>query len=644
MAIDTLDELKYYCNEKEPAGALMLIGEWGCGKTYLIDHTLSEALKDSHIFIRISLFGISSMDAVPTAVKQAWIETSLEDKGTVGTWMKKAIHAKEAIASVAGSVNDTAGAVLSLDISKFATISKTIGEKTVVLVFDDLERCRIDPVDLLGVINDYCENQKFHTIIIANEDYMLKQEACVSVTDKNGKDSAEVKPENHPYVNTTAKCLSYKEIKEKIVQRTVRIVPDYSSIIKSIIESFATNDEEYKQFLISQIEGLQNLFDVGIPMTETALKESDIVGETLAKVQSVHNPHNIRSFRCAIQDFHRVFKLLNSYDITESLDEWLYAFVMFTMAHRAGVVTGNERYGDLFTDVEVSQLYPSFYKDRYMLKFEKTWILHGEWDEEFAAIQIEKLKERQQAATPYDIVRTYQLVHIDEEIFNEGFPKVLEKAYSGELEIDDYIQFIRNTASARRYQFELPASVNWDKVKSGIQKKLESMMQQGEEDTRTRQYIGDNNLALLTEEERSTYILIDEFRKGEKLILAKNRKEFLDLMKTNHVSALSKYKNKRFECFDEEMADSVVQAFTKCSNMEKFSLVDDFKEMWELSIQSPDIDQEKNLEGFRNLHTKLIEEKNSVDKTKTITLSHFDRFIVLIEKLIAKIEARGADT
>ena len=73
MAIDALNELKYYCNEKEPAGALMLIGEWGCGKTYLIDHALSEGLKETHIIIRISLFGISSMDAVRAAVKQAWI-------------------------------------------------------------------------------------------------------------------------------------------------------------------------------------------------------------------------------------------------------------------------------------------------------------------------------------------------------------------------------------------------------------------------------------------------------------------------------------------------------------------------------------------------------------------------------------------
>ena len=38
--MNTLEELLYYCNEPEPVGALLLTGEWGCGKTYLIVKTL----------------------------------------------------------------------------------------------------------------------------------------------------------------------------------------------------------------------------------------------------------------------------------------------------------------------------------------------------------------------------------------------------------------------------------------------------------------------------------------------------------------------------------------------------------------------------------------------------------------------------
>ena len=34
--MNLIEELKYYCDINNPVGALMLSGEWGCGKTYLI--------------------------------------------------------------------------------------------------------------------------------------------------------------------------------------------------------------------------------------------------------------------------------------------------------------------------------------------------------------------------------------------------------------------------------------------------------------------------------------------------------------------------------------------------------------------------------------------------------------------------------
>ena len=45
--MNTLEELLYYCKEPEPVGAVLLTGEWGCGKTYLIDNVYSLVVKDS---------------------------------------------------------------------------------------------------------------------------------------------------------------------------------------------------------------------------------------------------------------------------------------------------------------------------------------------------------------------------------------------------------------------------------------------------------------------------------------------------------------------------------------------------------------------------------------------------------------------
>ena len=66
--MSSLDELIHYCNEPDPVGALMLTGEWGCGKTYIIENDLTEALKDTHIIVRVSLFGMDNAKALRDAV------------------------------------------------------------------------------------------------------------------------------------------------------------------------------------------------------------------------------------------------------------------------------------------------------------------------------------------------------------------------------------------------------------------------------------------------------------------------------------------------------------------------------------------------------------------------------------------------
>ena len=69
-----LTEMEYYCRERQPAGALLLTGEWGGGKTYFVVNRLQPRLKDSHIFIRISLFGIRSTTELQTSIKKKWLE------------------------------------------------------------------------------------------------------------------------------------------------------------------------------------------------------------------------------------------------------------------------------------------------------------------------------------------------------------------------------------------------------------------------------------------------------------------------------------------------------------------------------------------------------------------------------------------
>lgn len=189
--VNTLEELKYYCEENQPVGAMLLTGEWGCGKTYLIDHDLKDVLRDTYIIIRVSLFGLNSNDELKSDVKKEWISAWGAEKGVSQENSQK--------------------------LNKVGNIAKKV-----ILVFDDLVRASMPKGDLLGCINDYCENQHFNTIVVANEEKIN---------------------------NVAIGEIPYEEIKEKIIQRTVRYIPDYAEIMKGIIKEMSCRNINYKKLL-----------------------------------------------------------------------------------------------------------------------------------------------------------------------------------------------------------------------------------------------------------------------------------------------------------------------------------------------------------------------------------------------------------
>lgn len=82
--MDTLEELEYYCKIEHPVGALMLTGEWGCGKTYLLNEELIKSLKKTHVFLRISLFGVISIDEVKAEVQKKWLNECIKSIDNTG--------------------------------------------------------------------------------------------------------------------------------------------------------------------------------------------------------------------------------------------------------------------------------------------------------------------------------------------------------------------------------------------------------------------------------------------------------------------------------------------------------------------------------------------------------------------------------
>lgn len=154
--------------------AVLLDGEWGCGKTFFVNKVLRSELekeKDYQVF-QISLYGISNVDKIQDIIYSNWLASILEEKtekfGRLGNVLTKGIDifGKSAISFIESKLGTEGSATAAGK----EVLDKAIGkDKKLVLIFDDIERCQINIIELMGFLNNLCENNGYKLILIANE-------------------------------------------------------------------------------------------------------------------------------------------------------------------------------------------------------------------------------------------------------------------------------------------------------------------------------------------------------------------------------------------------------------------------------------------------------------------------------------------
>lgn len=629
--MSTLDELLYYCKEENSFGALMLTGQWGCGKTYVIENDLSKKLSDSYIVIRISLFGVTSIKDIHQQVKKAYLESMMQNahgyfdsahvdpskkgkirvfnffkkptKKVTGLYTKVANSSKGARAfaffkDLAKAIPGV-GKFLSINPSDYISVENKIGNKNILLVFDDLERNSLREVDVLGCINEYCENKQVKTIIIANEE---KMNTLGNQSHQNGEQEK---------MGESGVKISYKEIKEKLITRTIKCMPDYEKIITEILNSFNDVDGTYKKFLLNHKSDIVNVFMSG---------ESE----------------NIRSLKCAIQDFQRVFFILVNSELKDDLDKYLLAFIAFVLCFKEGKVEKSEKYDYLFSDTVVEKMYPLYYRYGYMLKSIKEWVIEGEWNENKIKDEIEQILKLKKKPEPEFLVRKNSIIYLDEPIIELGFPKVVAAAYEGKLSIDEYVVLIENIAWARRNSFMLPVEVDMNRIEHGVSVSLHSMEESDEPDSQTRNFISDEEIKLLTDKEKQLYNTICEFREKNIQMFAKNRRLYLTALSKSNMTDMYQCENKRFNLFDKEMARAVVTFYKDLLNADRLTFNNLFRKMWGNSSVSQDMQKTESISGFEELKEELIKNKNEEHKKNHQLQAAFSEALIQIVLKIIK--------
>ena len=375
----TLTEIVRYCREENTFGALLLCGEWGSGKTHLLDVDLPAVLGASYVILRISLFGEESLEGIRRKVQQAFEDRQRE---------------------LCSPASAPAG----------SRPAPQVAGRRLILAFDDLERTNLSQVELLGCINEYCENLHIKTIIVANEEKIENRSAPgTGSTDSRKKE-----------------YLVYSEMKEKLIERTVRLQMDDAAVIQNIISSYRSESSEYLSFLQENRESLISL-----------LKDCEL--------------HNIRSLRCGLQDFERVFLWCREEGIPEEdIRRYFSSFVLFTMLAKNGKISRSSLYG--YGLNKLQQKYRGHYEERCMPDCLKDSIMTGDWNEARIREQLRKARDFQRSlAQPENRIRVMNLPELDDDTISTGWLPYLALAFEGSLAPFEYIHLLRHLLTARKY-------------------------------------------------------------------------------------------------------------------------------------------------------------------------------------------------
>lgn len=145
----------YFC-QHSPGYAVLVTGPWGIGKT----HQVKRCLNKKYIFV--SLAGVKTDLDVHNSVIFAH-KPSRKIWTIIVSYVKK-IFTSSAIANAILLVPSVALVFMRDTISKDHTI-----------VFDDLERCKLDCEDVLGIVSNYIDIHGLRVVLIADYDKLIEK-------------------------------------------------------------------------------------------------------------------------------------------------------------------------------------------------------------------------------------------------------------------------------------------------------------------------------------------------------------------------------------------------------------------------------------------------------------------------------------
>ncbi len=237
--------------------AILLNGEWGCGKTFFIKNKLIPyLLEQNNQVLSISLYGVSKIEKVQDMIYGQWIKNVVQNKtqklGPFGNLISKGIDlfGSNAIKFVENRKAEVVKGILKKNIGK---------SKNTILIFDDIERCQINIHELMGFLNNLSENNEFKIIMVANEKEIDKYEDDIpklKTDNVTKKDSDNTAYDSNQLNNRKSK---YQRTKEKLIGLTILYNIPIRESFDEIIKEYITNTD-IQDIVLNNKEKIIELF------------------------------------------------------------------------------------------------------------------------------------------------------------------------------------------------------------------------------------------------------------------------------------------------------------------------------------------------------------------------------------------------
>jgi hypothetical protein len=228
-----LESLMQYLMRPVTDYAYMITGEWGSGKTYFWKNVVLPELLEERDWnnnkpfpVYVSLYGVKEINEITELIfaqSNPHLHKLSKASGTIAKVSLSLI--KNQTGFDLKEYRKEAGTTLK-------NLAKKLGNRSLILCVDDLERCEIQYDQIFGLLNGYVEHAGIKVVILCNESHILQKKK------KRNKYLAE---------------------KEKVVRATFKFKGFVNKAITSFFDEFESN-KSYRQYLEDKKQAILTIF------------------------------------------------------------------------------------------------------------------------------------------------------------------------------------------------------------------------------------------------------------------------------------------------------------------------------------------------------------------------------------------------